>query len=101
MLKNIFITFNFHRFMQSGSYLDFFVKKWAEIFIKNIFIYSSQFFSEKYIIEYLTKKLITNLIFVFNKKLSFFSLNYFFFFIQLISIIFYFFSFLNLIFFLL
>ena len=53
---NFFFSFEFHRLCQSGFYLDFFLKKISEIFVKNIFIYSAQFTGEKYMIEELTKK---------------------------------------------
>lgn len=97
MLNIIFITHNFHRFIQSGAYLDFFVKKISEFFVKNILIYLSQFFSEKYIIEYLTKKIISNTIFLINKYLNFNDLSYFNFFFQILVITFYLLSLLNII----
>jgi hypothetical protein len=33
-------------------YFDYFYKKIAEIFVRNVFIYSAQFFGEKFMIEY-------------------------------------------------
>jgi len=48
---------------QSGFYFDFFLKKLAEIFIRNIFVYAALFFGEKYMIEHITKKIIDNFIF--------------------------------------
>jgi hypothetical protein len=68
MLFFYFFKQSFIVFFQSGFYLDFFLKKISEIFIKNIFIYSSLFFGEKYFIEVLTKKIIDNFIFLKNKK---------------------------------
>jgi len=47
-------------FFQSGLYFDFFIKKIAEMFVRNVFIYTSIFFCEKFIIEFLTKKLVDN-----------------------------------------
>jgi hypothetical protein len=70
MLFNFFLTFKFHRFCQSGWYIDFFYKKFAEVFLRNIFIYLSQFFAEKYMIEVLTKKLINNSVFFLNQYLG-------------------------------
>jgi len=67
MLYNFFLTFKFHRFCQSGGYVDFFLKKISEVFLRNIFIYLAQFFAEKYMIEVLTKKIIDNSIFFFNR----------------------------------
>ncbi len=98
MLKFKIVTFNFFRFMQSGLYLDFFFKKIIEIFIKNIFIYAAQFLGEKYMIEYLTKKIIDSSIFNTNKLINLTDLFYSYYFIQLLSIFFYFFSIFNLFF---
>lgn len=97
MLFNFFITFKFHRFCQSGLYIDFFLKKFSEVFLRNVFIYLAQFFAEKYMIEVLTKKIIDNSIFYFNRYLGWFKLEYFNFFLQFLYIIFYLFSFINLI----
>jgi hypothetical protein len=70
MLYNFFITFKFHRFCQSGMYFDFFYKKISEVFIRNVFIYASQFLGEKYMIEVLTKKIIDHGIFTINKYIG-------------------------------
>jgi len=43
------------------------LKKFAEIFIRNVFIYASLFFGEKYMIEHLTKKVVDSFIFKSNK----------------------------------
>ena len=51
---------------QSGFYVDFFFKKTADVFVRNVFIYMSLFFGEKYMIEQLTKKTIDS--FVFNSN---------------------------------
>jgi hypothetical protein len=59
-------TKKFLNFIQSGMYLDYIIKKIAEMFVKNIFIYSSTFFGEKFIIEFLSKKTIDNLTSFFN-----------------------------------
>lgn len=56
LLNSFFFSFDFHRFCQSGFYVDFFLKKFGEVFVRNIFIYGAQFFGEKYMIEYLTKR---------------------------------------------
>jgi hypothetical protein len=100
MLKFNIVTFNFFRFIQSGLYLDFFLKKIIEIFIKNFFVYASQFFGEKYMIEFLTKKVIDSSIFNLNKFISINDLFYSNYFIQKISIFFYFLAIFNLIFYL-
>lgn len=89
MLKNKFLSFNFYRYVQSGMYLDFFFKKIVESYVKNSFIYTAQFFGEKYIIEYLTKKIIDSVLFNNNKIFFIMDLTYSYFFIQLISIIVY------------
>jgi hypothetical protein len=98
MLKLKIIEFNFFRFIQSGLYLDFFLKKLIEIFVKNIFIYSAQFIGEKYMIEFLTKKVIDSSVFNLNKIINLSDLFYSYYFIQLLCIFFYFFSILNILF---
>jgi hypothetical protein len=70
MLFSYFLTYNFFRFCQSGFYFDFFFKKLSEIFVRNVFIYSAQFFGEKYFIEIFTKKILDITIFKFNKALG-------------------------------
>lgn len=67
MLKNKLIKFKFFRFVQSGFYMDFVIKKLAEMFMRNVFIYSAIFFGEKFMIEYLTKKTIDSFLFNSNK----------------------------------
>jgi hypothetical protein len=62
MLYSFFFSFEFFRFCQSGCYLDFFYKKCSEVFVRNIFIYSAQFFGEKYMIEVFTKKIFSNFV---------------------------------------
>nr|QBI37871.1 Ymf57 [Tetrahymena rostrata]QGS65247.1 Ymf57 [Tetrahymena rostrata] len=88
MLKNKLIKFKFFKFIQSGFYLDFIIKNFSEMFMRNIFIYSSIFFGEKFMIEYLTKKTIDSFIFNSNKInfLQLFESKYF---IQIISLILY------------
>jgi len=91
MLKNKLILFKFFRFVQSGFYMDFIFKKISEMFIRNIFIYSSVFFGEKFMIEYLTKKTIDS--FVFNSnKFNFLNLIESKYFLQIITLIIYLFS---------
>ena len=60
---------------QSGFYIDFFLKKIADLFIRNIFIYMSLFFGEKYMIEQLTKKTIDLFVFTSNKHIGWTTLN--------------------------
>jgi len=89
MLYNFFLTFKFHRFCQSGCYFDFFYKKVADVFVRNVFVYAAQFLGEKYMIEVLTKKVIDKSIFVVNKYVGWNNLKYFNFFYQFLSIFFY------------
>lgn len=98
VLKLRIVNFSFFRFIQSGLYLDFFFKKLIEIFIKNIFIYSSQFLGEKYMIEYLTKKIIDSSVFNINKLINLTELFYSYYFIQLTYLFFYFLTIFNVIF---
>jgi len=51
-------------------------KKFAEIFIRNIFIFAALFFGEKYMIEHLTKKVVDSFIFNSNKLVGWTTLNY-------------------------
>lgn len=95
MLKFKIVTFNFFRFIQSGLYFDFFIKKLVELFVKNVFVYASQFLGEKYMIEYITKKIIDSSIFNTNKFMNFNDLFYSYYFIQLLSAFFYLFTLLN------
>ncbi len=88
MLKFKIVTFNFFRFVQSGLYVDFFLKKIIELFVKNFFVYAAQFLGEKYMIEYLTKKIIDSSIFNTNKIISMTDLFYTQYFISLLSIFF-------------
>lgn len=97
MLYNPFISFNFHRFFQSGCYFDFFYKKFSEVFIRNVFVYASQFVGEKYMIEVLTKKIVDKSIYFINKYVGWSNLKYFNFFFQLLSLFFYIFTFINII----
>src|SRR5690349_3708959 len=97
MLYNVFIMFKFHRFCQSGCYFDFFYKKLSDVFVRNIFVYASQFLGEKYMIEVLTKKVIDTSIFTINKYVGWNNLKYFNFFIQFLYILFYVLTFINII----
>lgn len=74
---------------QSGFYVDFFIKKLSEVFIRNVFVYAALFFGEKYIIEQLTKKIIHNFIFNSNKILGWTSLNFMWFFYITICVVLY------------
>jgi hypothetical protein len=96
MLKNITITFKFLRFIQTGFYVDFFFKKLIEIFVRNWLIYSSLFLGEKYIIEFLTKKIIDSGVTNINKYTVLFELSMSYYFIQLVGFIFYFLTLINL-----
>lgn len=78
-------------------YVDFFLKKIIESYVRNSLIYSAQFFGEKYIIEYLTKKIIDSVIFNSNKIFFLIDLIYSYYFIQIVSIILYFITILNII----
>lgn len=97
MLYNFFISFDFRRFSQSGCYFDFFYKNLCEIFVRNVFIYTSQFFGEKYMIEGWTKKIFENCVFYLNSLIGWSYLTYFNFFLQIISFLFYFITLFNLI----
>lgn len=89
MLNSFFFKFEFHKFCQSGCYLDFFFKKLGEIFLRNFFIYTAQFFGEKFMIEILTKKIFKFFFVKTNKIVGVTKLFYSLFFIQILSFIFY------------
>ena len=44
-----------YNFFKSSFYFDFFIKKIAESVVRNLSIYTSLFFCEKFVIEYLTQ----------------------------------------------
>lgn len=80
---------------QSGFYLDFIIKKLSEVFIRNVFVFAALFFGEKYMIEYLTKKIVDNFIFNSNKFLGWTSLNFMWYFYITLSLVLYILLFLN------
>lgn len=95
MLNTFFASYEFIVFCKCGFYIDFFFKKIAEVCIRNIFIYSAQFFGEKYIIEVFTKKIFFSSIFFLNKFIGFTSLNVYIYFVSFLSFMFYFLSIIN------
>lgn len=54
------------RSIKSGLYIDFFLKKAAESFIRNVLISGAYVLGEKYIIEYLTKLMGDRVILLFS-----------------------------------
>ena len=97
MLKSFFFKSDFFRACQNNFYIDYFIKKIIEIFVRNIFIYSAIFFGEKYIIEHFTKKIIEAYIFHLNQKTNFFIFHHSYFFTFNISMIFLIISIINII----
>ena len=95
MLNFFLFTNRFLKFVQSGAYLDFFFKKVIEIYLRNVFIYTSQFFGEKYFIEVLTKKIIDKAVFNSNKYFNLYSLEYSTFLLQAVSFLLYSIAFVN------
>lgn len=89
MMFNFLSTFKTFRFFQSGMYFDFFFKKISETFVRNIFIYMAQFFGEKFMIEFFTKIIFSNILFNVNKFISFTKLNVYWFFFQFIFVVIY------------
>lgn len=81
---------------QSGFYIDFFLKKLADIFVRNVFIFSSLFFGEKYMIERITRKVFDFFLFNSNKKIGFTTINFRLYIYILLTIIFYLFFIFNL-----
>lgn len=98
MLSFFFLKFTYFRFFQAGFYFDFFFKKLSELFVRNIFIYTSQFFGEKYMIEFFTKKIITNYIYNFINNFNLNNLFFVTFLYQILIFLFYILSIFNIIF---
>lgn len=48
-------------------YIDYFIKKISEIFLKNFLVLGALFFSEKFLIEHFSKKIFNNWVFFLNK----------------------------------
>jgi hypothetical protein len=89
MLKNLLIKFSFLRFFQTGLYFDYIIKKIIESLIKNVFIYTSYFFGEKFMIEFLTKNIINYYVYYINSFLGISELNFSVFFLNFLSFIFF------------
>ena len=89
MLYSYLFKYRFIIFIQSGLYIDFFIKKLGEVFVRNFMVYTSIYFGEKYFIEVLTKKLIDNLVFKKNKLFGWTSLGFFNFFYMIIILVLY------------
>lgn len=70
MLGSTIFSYRFFKFVQNGLYVDFIFKRFIEVFMRNILVYSAQFFGEKYLIEYWTKKIFSNSVFNINKSLN-------------------------------
>lgn len=100
MLYSYLFKYRFIIFIQSGLYMDFFIKKLGEVFVKNFLVYTSNYFGEKYFIEVLTKKLIDNLVFKKNKLFGWTTLHFFNFFYMIIILVLYTIIITNVIFFL-
>ncbi len=100
MLYSYLFKYSFIIFIQSGLYIDFFIKKIGEVFVRNFLVYTSNYFGEKYFIEVLTKKLIDSFIFKQNKIFGWTSLPFFNFFYLIIIIILYIIILLNILYFL-
>lgn len=83
---------------QSGFYFDFIFKKLGEVFIRNFFIFASLFFGEKYMIEYLTKRIVDNFVFNSNRFFGWTYLNFMWFFVVTIIVVLYLLIFVNLVF---
>lgn len=89
MLKYPSLKNSYYIRAKSGFYFDFFTKKVLEVFIRNFLIYSALFFGEKFLIEFLTKKILTKLVDNTNKIVGWSILNQKLFFVQALIVIFY------------
>lgn len=97
MLYSFIFKYDFVIFVQSGLYIDFFIKKLGEVFVRNFLVYTANYFGEKYFIEVLTKKIIDNFVFKHNKLLGFTTLQFSNFFYILTLLVLYVLIFINLI----
>lgn len=88
MLNFFFLKKNLFNFFQSGLYFDFIFKKIAELFVRNLLVYTGIFFCEKYLIEFFTKKYLDSFLF-FSKILVYPIFFYESFFSQVTFILFY------------
>ena len=79
-------------------FIDFFIKKTSEVFIRNFLIYGAQFFAEKYLIEHFTKKFFTFTVNIFNNVFFTNTLSYYYYFVQILSNVLYICVILNIIF---
>lgn len=89
MLYSYIFKYRFIIFIQSGLYFDFFIKKLGEVFIRNLMVYTPNYFGEKYFIEVLTKKIIDNFVFKKNKFFGWTSLGFFNFFYMIVILVLY------------
>jgi hypothetical protein len=96
MLGSFMFDSRFTSFCQSGWLVDFFLKKCAEVFVRNIFIYTSLFFSEKYIIEGLTKRIVDVYLSNTNRWFNFINFTHVNFFLNFLGFFFYSLTLLNL-----
>lgn len=55
MLHCQWLEREYDRSIKSGFFMDFFYKKVAEVFVRNVFISGAYVLGEKYIIEHVTK----------------------------------------------
>ena len=95
MLFTTFFKKEFFVFGQCGFYFDYILKKFCEIFIRNFLIYGSQFFAEKYLIEFVTKTKLSLFFFKIIKKFDFSQYFYDLYFYNIISTILLIISFFN------
>lgn len=89
MLNNQVVSYRFKRALKCGFYLDFFYKKVCEVFIRNFLICGAQFFSEKYLVEFVTKVLIDRLVDVFSTLSNYYTVQPFALFLHVVYILFY------------
>ena len=88
MLTIFFLEMEMYNFIQCGLYLDYILKKVSELFTNNILVYTGIFFCEKFLVEFITKKIFDN---TFSVAKLFASTTFFFdsFFSQVLIILFY------------
>lgn len=70
MLHCQWLDSKYEKCLKSGIYIDFFLKKLVESFVRNVFVSAAFIIGEKYIIEHITKSMGDKIISVFSNSYS-------------------------------
>lgn len=89
-MNTYFLSNNFLKCVKNNLYIDYFVKKITEIFLKNYLVLTPMFFGEKYLIEIFTKKFTNTLLFNFFNIFKYKNYSNSYFFSNILTLFFYF-----------